>query len=390
VNFNDLEFGGGDAERPFSFLRRMFGETDEAVGYQFGLAFLWSPFYAVGKLVKAAGVETIGGQPVGIAMITLGTSLLVAVTCFVLLPVLRRLDLAHAGFALFAGIFGTPLFYYGSFTTGLSHVVDTLLVTTLVVLVYRYSTDGWRSSWLPVLIGAVGGYAVTVRFFNGFVVLAIVIGLAFYRRLRGALVTSVAAAVTFLGLAAVPLSLGVSSLTSGYAPSTQKAVSQTLGFSPETLVRMSVSGRGLFVWTPVTLLGVVGFILLLHERRDARPFFVITGAIGLALVLPYAFVEFLTPSYSQRYWTPLFPIVVLGVAGLLTKRPKVAGPFTAAAVVWSLALAFYTAPGVGYTDGAFHFPERVVTGEITPSEYAHSIFHRSRLLDLLPDPFDHG
>jgi hypothetical protein len=101
-------------------------------------------------------------------------------------------------------------------------------------------------------------------------------------------------------------------------------------------------------------------------------------------------VEFLTPSYSQRYWTPLFPIVVLGVAGLLTKKPKVAGPFTAAAVVWSLALAFYTAPGVGYTDGAFNFPERVVTGEITPSQYAHSIFHRSRLLDLLPDPFDHG
>jgi hypothetical protein len=226
-------------------------------------------------------------------------------------------------------------------------------------------------------------------------VLAIVIGLAFYGRIRGAIVASLVAAVTSLGLAAVPLSLGVSSLMSGYfrgtSTSTEEAVSRTLGFSPETLVRMSVSGRGLFVWTPVTLLGAIGFILLLHERRDARPFFVITGAMGLALVLPYAFVEFLTPSYSQRYWTPLFPIVVLGIAGLLAKNPKVAGPVTAAAVVWSLALAFYTAPGLGYSDdSAFHFPERVVTGEIAPSHYAHLVFHRSRLLDLLPDPWDHG
>ena len=390
ANFNDLQFGGDDADRPFSFLRRMFGETDQAVGYQFGLAFLWSPFYALGKLADAAGLETIEGEPVGIAMIALGTSLLVAVTCIVLLPVLRGLGLPHAGFVLFAGVFGTPLFYYGSFTTGLSHVADTLLFTILVVLVHRYFAAEPPSVWLPAVIGAVGGYAVTVRFFTGFVVVAIVLGLIFYRHYRAAVSTALAAATVFLALAGVARALGVSSPTSGYADNTSSAISGTFSFSPETLPRMFFSGQGLFVWTPVTLLGVIGFGVLLRERRDVRPFLAVTAAMGSAIILPYAFISFLTPSYSQRYWTPLFPIVVLGVAALVQLRPRVAFPVVTAAVAWSLALTFSTAPGLGYTDDAFGFPERVISGEITPSGYAHSIYHRARLLHVIPDPFDDG
>jgi hypothetical protein len=368
----------------------MFGETDQAVGYQFGLAFLWSPFYALGKLLDAVGLETIEGEPVGIAMIALGTSLLVAVTCAVLFPLLRRLDLPRGGFVLMAGVFGTPFFYYGSFTTGLSHVVETLLFTILVVLLHRYLIAQPRSLWLPAAIGAVGGYAVTVRLFSGFVVAAVVLGLTFYRRYRGAVTTALAATAAFLVLAAVPRALGVSSPTSGYAEDLGSAVSMTVEFSPETLVRMLGSGQGLFVWTPVTLLGAIGFVLLLLQRRDVRPFLVVTGAMGLALILPYAFISFLTPSFSQRYWTPLFPLVVLGVAALVQATPRIAVPAVTAAVAWTLALVFYTAPGLGYQDDAFGFPERIISGEITPSDYAHSVYHRARLLHVIPDPFDHG
>ena len=143
ANFNDLEFGGADPERPYSFLRHLFGEppqpelarawgVDEPVAYQFGLALLWSPFYAIGKLVAAAGLETIGGYPAGVAAIALAISALVAVTCVLLVPVLRWLGLGHGGFALFAGVFGTPLFFYGSIASGMSHVADTLLLTMLV------------------------------------------------------------------------------------------------------------------------------------------------------------------------------------------------------------------------------------------------------------------
>ena len=102
-------------------LARAWG-VDEPVAYQFGLPLPWSLFYAIGKPVAAAGLETIGGYPAGVAAIALAISAPVAVTCVLLVPVLRWLGLGHGGFALSLGVFGTPLFYYGSFATGMSHV----------------------------------------------------------------------------------------------------------------------------------------------------------------------------------------------------------------------------------------------------------------------------
>jgi hypothetical protein len=417
ANFNDLEFGGADPERPYSFLRHLFGEppqpalarlwdVDEPVAYQFGLALLWSPFYAIGKLVAAAGLETIGGYPAGVAAIALAISALVAVTCALLVPVLRWLGLGHGGFALFAGVFGTPLFYYGSFASGMSHVPDTLLLTILVFLLARYFRSPLPSRWLPVAMGAVVGYATTVRFFNVFFGVALVIGFASYRRIRPAATIALASAATFGVLATIPFLVGVDSLTSGYAPEgipgdsdARSKVTATLGFSPQTLISMLVSDRrGLFVWTPIALFGITGFILLVCRRRDVRPFLAITGALGLSVLLPYAFVPSLAQTHLSnwpRFFTPLFPVVVLGVATLVQLRPKVVIPAASLAVVWTLLLVFYGAPGLAYAvegqGSAFGFPRRVIEGEITPSDYAHAVYHRSRLAKLLlPDPFDHG
>lgn len=402
ANFNDLEFGGADPERPYSFLRHLFGEppqpelarawgVDEPVAYQFGLALLWSPFYAIGKLVAAAGLETIGGYPAGVAAIALAISALVAVTCVLLVPVLRWLGLGHGGFALFAGVFGTPLFYYGSFASGMSHVPDTLVLTLLVALLARYFRSTLPSRWLPVAMGVVVGYAATVRYFNAFFAAALVIGFACYRQLRPAATVALVSTGTFGLLAAIPLLVGVDNLTSGYAEDSSHAVSRTFGFSPETLIRMLFSDRGLFVWTPVTLLGLIGFVVLLLGRPDVRPFLVLTGALGLSVVLPYAFVTFLTPSFSQRYLTPLFPVVVLGVAALVQVLPRLAIPAVSLAALWTVSLVFYWSPGLGYSSGgASLFPRRVIEGEITPSDYAHAVYHRARLAKLLlPDTFEH-
>ena len=405
ANFNVLAFTGDaqapDPERPFSFLRLLFGETDDAFGYQFGLAFLWSPFYAIAKLANAVGIETVDGNSVGIAAIALGTSVLVAATCILLLPVLRGLGLRQEGTVLFLSVFGTPLFFYGTVGPGLSHVPEAFLVTAIVLLLYRYLLA--ESPRLALAIGAVGGYAVTVRFFSAFVVVAVVVGLAFYRHYRGAVTICLAAAASFALLASIPLMLGVTNLTGGYASDTGEAVSQTFAFSPETAIRMLISPHwGMFVWTPITLLGAIGFVLLLRRRRGARPFLVITGGIGLSIILPYAFVPFLTQSYSQRYWTPLFPVIALGLAGLVDVKPKLVIPVAAVAVAWSLVLAFYTAPFTGCRPtesrvrpaceaGAVDFPRRVLNGEVELADYAHSVYHRARLVPLLlPDPFDDG
>jgi hypothetical protein len=209
------------------------------------------------------------------------------------------------------------------------------------------------------------------------------------------------AAASFALLVSIPLLLGVSNLTSGYANGTSEAVSQTFHFAPMTVVRMLASpDRGLFVWTPVTLLGAVGLMVLLRRRPQERPFLAISAAAALSIILPYAFVPFLTQSYSERYWTPLYPMIALGLAAVVELKPKVVIPAATLAVAWSLLLSFYTAPFTGCTtrgnrtaceDGAADFPRRLLTHEIALSDYVHSIYHRGRLVEyLLPDPFDDG
>ena len=106
------------------------------------------------------------------------------------------------------------------------------------------------SRWLPVAMGVVVGYAATVRYFNAFFAAALVIGFACYRQLRPAATVALVSTGTFGLLAAIPLLVGVDNLTSGYAEDSSGAVSSTPGFSPETLIRMLFSDRGLFVWTP--------------------------------------------------------------------------------------------------------------------------------------------
>jgi hypothetical protein len=338
-------------------------------------------------------VQTVEGEPIGIAMITIGTSLLVIVLCALLVPLLRRLRLGHEGFVLLVCVFGTPLFYYGSFTTGLSHVADTLLMTGLIVLLYHYLSASRPSLGLPVAMGVIGGYAPTVRFFNGFFVIALGLGLVFYRRFRAATVVAFLSAVTFGVLASIPRMLGVKSLTSGLAPSSSQAVENTFAFRPQNpFLMLFTDSHGIFVWTPVMLIGVVGFLALLRWRADIRPFLVITGAMGLALIVPYVGVRFWSGQAAfGRYLTPLFPLVVLGVAALVDRRPRLTVPAASVAALWSIALAFYGPSGVGITGPASGLPRGVIDGSITPSAYVDAVYHRARVIRaVLPDPVDHS
>ena len=88
----------------------------------------------------------------------------------------------------------------------------------LVSLLARYFRSPLPSRWLPVAMGVVVGYATTVRYFNVFFAVALVIGFACYRRMRPAATVALASAATFGVLATIPLLVGVDSLTSGYRP----------------------------------------------------------------------------------------------------------------------------------------------------------------------------
>lgn len=390
ANFNTFVIRGGDAGRPYSFVQRLFGDNDHPSGYQFGLAFFEAPFYALGKLLIAVGVPTVGGNPVEAGFVALASPVFVLAIGALMLPLLRRLRLPSPTFVLVAALFGSPLYYWALFDPGHTHAVDTLLLTATIVLLHRYLTRAGPPSWrLAAAMGAVIGVATAVRSFNGFELVALVVGLLWCRRFRDAGIAVIAAAAVAGLLVIVPIALGaglLDGLTKG---------DKRVGFYPLNPLRMLFTDRrGLFVWTPVTLLGVIGYVRMLRLRAAERPFLAIAGGMGLAIVLSYVLVPYWDGgfSFSQRYYTPLFPLVAIGLASLVEWRPRPIVVLATLATIWSVSLGFYVGLGFGFSEyhgGASDWPRRILNGTYTPGIIAFNICEGSRFRLVLPQPYRH-
>lgn len=391
VNFSALSLPGGDSQVQFTFVQRLFGDAHKAVGYYFGLGLIEAPFYAVGKLLGRLGLHSVSGQPVEQATIALGLGLLTVVAWPLLQSVCRGLKLRHGAIAILAAALGTPLFYYATFVPGKDHAPDALLFTAVIYLVYRYLGAGRVERWLPFAIGAVFGFAYTVRYFNGAEAVALVLLLGYWRRWRDAVVISATSAVVFFVLFAVPAAYGVHIFGGGYN------ADSVLSFAPLNPFRMLFTNhRGYFVWSPVSALAALGYVVLFRRRPDHRRFLAAVLAMALAVVASYALIAFWdgTWAFGQRFFTPLFPVVAIGLAGLLDKAPRVAGAAAAAATAWTLFLCFNlvtiggpqyrsTTPG-GATDLAL-VPVRTHTSF---GAYGYGLWHKSNLLrPLVAWPF---
>lgn len=380
ANFNYGFLWGGDAQVPYAFVRRLFGADVHAVGYQFGLAFFEAPWYALGKVVEAAGVSTIRTHPTPEAAVALGAAVYVGLTAALAYATLRALRIRYPALAAGIALFGSPLFFYGTFSPGQTHAVDTLLSTSLAGLVLLGFRRGW-SDRIALATGAVVGAAASVRWFEATLGCGLVLALLLFRRYRPAALVSGAAALLLALLLAVPLGLGIHVFAGGYETG-------LLHWSPASPLNMLLTlRRGLFVWTPVTALAVVGYALLARRRPDARPFLVTLGLMALALFCAQALVPFWDAgwSYSQRYFTSLFPLFAVGIAGLLEVRPRLAGAASAAAIAWSLflCLAMVTLPfpssGSGGVGTLVHLAGRQSFGS-----YTYGVYRLSHLRFLLP------
>jgi len=133
---------------------------------------------------------------------------------------IRELGLPGGPGAILLTIFGSPLFYYSIFQSGYKHAFDALLVATLALFLLRASRHP-GSARLAVMLG---------------VILAVLISLSSFQ-------------------------------IDALAP-----------------VKMLFTlKRGLFVWTPLTALGVLGYLLFLRRGRRDRTF--LTG-LGLSATAP--------------------------------------------------------------------------------------------------------
>ena len=361
-----------------AFLHRLFGSGTQGYAYQFGVGYWNAPFYLAARAAAALGLREISGLPLEELALTVGS----VVAVLLLFPLgwllLRGLELGHAALAIILTIFGTPLFYSVLFSPYDAHAVDALAGTALAVLLFRLTTSPDISLRLALGIGCLLGAMVTVRYANVALAAGVTVAFIGRRAWRPGVIAAVAAAVAFGVLFAVPALRGIP-----YGVTADPTHAVTAGgvggetqFDPLVPLKMLFSlRRGLFLWTPLTVLSVVGFGFLWVRDRPRRLFTTSLAVGGVALLLlhmlwgRYWWGGF---GFSQRFLIGLFPLFLLGLAELLRRRLILVTVLATLCVAYAGSLAlyhYYGYRGINEKDGVDRIVELYRSGEETPGGF---------------------
>jgi Dolichyl-phosphate-mannose-protein mannosyltransferase len=353
----------GDALVYYNLLRRFFGEEpDFAYAYQFGSAIWNAPFYLVGKALGTI----FGFQPRTFHVsfqeisITFATNAAFVLILYLGWRTLRELDLPRGPAVLFLTAFGTPLFFYVVFDPAGKHAVDTLVLTGAAYAFLR-CTDN-EAARAAAVLGALCGWSLNIRWANGAFFLALAVALFWRGRRRLVGVATVATVVAAGLILVLPATRGIkyyfpliSHPTEGIALQRVAAPldgavaavtpldTSDPGFDPTIPPRMLFSfHRGIFLWTPLTLLATIGYVVAL--RRAGRHSFFLASLLAASLAL--LLVHVVWPrwdggfSFSQRFLTALFPFFLIGVAALVRRAGLWAYAALTVAVAFAVAVAF--------------------------------------------------
>jgi hypothetical protein len=398
----------------YDFIRRFLGEdVRNGYTYQFATSFFNMPFYLAAQAFEAvSGVSSAFGAPVTHVSITLASTVALVLTLYLGWRLLVELDLPAGPAVLLLALFGTPLFYYTVFQPAYKHAVDALFVTLLAYVLLRATRGG--GTGLALALGGVLAVLFMIRFANIALVPGVLLALVLARQWARSGLVLVSGIASTLLLFAIPAARGLELEGRNQAlrlaldipwPGTKNLEKNDYwGLCPQphgdfTLsfwqcmharlglwfdgwapVKMLFSiERGLFLWTPLTALAVVGLVLLIVRRGDARPFLVGLAAAGAALIGSHVmWADFWTGGYSfsQRFLTSLFPLFLLGTAELVRRwRGAAVGALSlcAAFAVFVGFNHFYGYRGVSEKDGLDTILNLYVTGERTPDGLVRTI-----------------
>jgi hypothetical protein len=395
----------------YDFIRRFLGEdVRNGYTYQFATSFFNMPFYLAARgFETVSGVSSAFGAPLTHVSITVASTLALVVTLYLGWRLLLELQLPAGPAVLLLALFGTPLFYYTVFQPAYKHAVDALFVMLMAILLLR-TTKRPRAT-VVLGLGAVLGVLFMIRFANIALLPGVLVALVLVRQWRNAGLVLAAGAATVLLFFAAPAARGlplqgeneftrvalpdffgrniersdywgICPQPDGYTLNFWQCMHAKLGlwFDGWAPVKMLFSiERGLFVWTPLTALAVVGLALLIVRRRDARAFLVGLTVAGASLVGSHImWADFWTGGYSfsQRFLASLFPLFLLGTAELIRRWRLAAVAALAVCAAFAVFVAFnhfYGYRGVTEKDGLDTILSLYVEGERTPDGLVRTI-----------------
>lgn len=329
--------------------------------FSIGPAILWSPFL----LITHVGVEifdALGGhipadgysRPYIFAM-ALGTAIYGFLAVWISFCLARKYIDERFAFSATIGVwFGSSLPVYMYFNPSWSHAHSAFAVA---LFVYYWSCTRQNRTWKQwAILGGLGGFMMDVYYVNGTFLLLPLFdtlegclegfktdhAIPMIRRmlLKDAIFLMAIALVFFPTLITKKIIYG-SYLNFGYT----EHWSWT---SPAFLKVLLSADHGLFSWTPILLLAVLGLLVLPAQNR-------IVGRLAVGAFLAYGYVIGCyqdwdgISSFGNRFFVCLTCIFVLGLAALSDRLMKVWDAYSALflarsamalLIVWNLGLIY--------------------------------------------------
>jgi len=340
-------------------------ETGHRLNYgTVGCALLWTPFYAIGdvtaRLLRTAGypVAVDGYSRPYIASLCYGSAFYGFAALMLSMTIANRLIGIPAAVAAVAVWFGTPLFFYMYLAPVFAHACSAFAVA-LFLFTWLNVRSRWSARGLAGL-GAVAALMVMVREQDMFFVCGPILDFSIdaftgdhHPRRLARLIGAAAAGLMTAALTYLPQAIVYMRLNGRIGPS--RLVTRKMYWTaPHALSVLFSREHGLFFWTPLAALGIVGLFafwmaggtsttLSSADRRRIAGCLLVMAALQVYVA---GSVDSWTVAgaFGQRRFVSLTAILVVGLAALwrLFANRTAFRAITAAAIVlgvwWNFGL----------------------------------------------------
>ncbi len=283
-----------------------------------GCAFFNVPFYLSAYAVE----KTIGrkldfnGITLRSASINIASNFYMILAIILAFQILKLLNLRYMLVSILGILFSTSAFTVSVIMPSYAHAVDIFLITLFIYLILKYSEgDLGGLFW----VGALYPVMVMVRYFNFVLIIPLFIRFILEKEYKkiGRVVLGILLTIWIFPLVFIFYSHGTVLSKDNF-----ESIIRFPLFPKYALKLLVHPIHGLFVWSPVVILSMLGLIKMTDTNKKKNAY-VLLGIWALLVFIYGFFCDWHAGwSFSNRYLVGLFPVYVIGLAYFLDRYGK--------------------------------------------------------------------